>query len=170
MYRNKILLSRVAVLAFLLSGCSGNEDSGQTKANAAVAISATPFNTSLPTKEFMLHVMQYAGDGVWKRQGWVSDKSGERSLFPRNEAEWEEAESASLTLAEITNVLLIPGRRVEEPAWDDAVKRVRNVALVAAAAAEKHDQAAFLKAGGDLDVACDSCHEHYDPTFVKPAE
>ncbi|HWW63688.1 MAG TPA: hypothetical protein VNZ43_02925 [Sphingomonadaceae bacterium] len=139
------------------------------RAAASKAGDDAPYYTALPLKEFMPHVMQYAGDGVWKRQGYIIDDKGEHSLFPKNDEEWEEAESASLTLAEITNVLLIPGRRVPEPAWDQAVAGVRKVALEAAAAAEKKDKDAFFKAGGDLDEACDVCHKQYDPTFkTKP--
>jgi len=126
-----------------------------------------PYYTELPLNEFMPHVMQYAGDGVWKRQGYVIDEKGEHSLFPKNDQEWEDAESASLALAEMTNVLLIPGRRVPEPDWDKAVLEVRKVALQAAQAAEKKDPDAFFEAGGALDEACDVCHERYDPTFKK---
>lgn len=156
--------------AMALSGCSEHQAADKPVVENKAEAGEPVFYTKLPTKEFMLHVMQYSGDGIWKRQGWVSNASGDHSLFPKNDGEWEDAESASLALAEMTNVLLIPGRRVEEPAWDEAVKRVRSVALEAAAAAEKRDPSAFLKAGGDLDVACDSCHERYDPTFAKPQE
>ena len=119
----------------------------------------------LHLNEFMPHVMQYAGDGIWKRQGYVIDKDGEHSLFPKNDDDWLEAESAALALAEMTNVLLIPGRRVPDPKWDEAVLKVRSVALKAAAAAEKKDPDAWFAAGGELDEACDVCHVQFDPTF-----
>jgi hypothetical protein len=130
---------------------------------------AAPYYTQLPLNEFMPHVMQYAGDGIWKRQGFITDHTGEHSLFPKNDEEWEQAESAARTLAEITNVLLIPGRRVPDPDWDKAAIGVRTVALRAADAAEKKDKDAFFKAGGDLDVACDVCHRKFDPSFQKSA-
>ena len=126
-----------------------------------------PYMTKLPLSEFMPHVMQYAGDGIWKRQGYVTDKTGTHSLFPKNDTEWEEAESGARTLAEVTNILLIPGRRVPDPNWDKAALSVRRVALKAADAAEKHDEDAFFAAGGELDVACDECHSKFDPKF-KP--
>jgi hypothetical protein len=132
---------------------------------AAGGADNAPYNTKLPFNEFMPHVMQYAGDGIWKRQGYIIDKDGERSLFPKNDQEWEDAESASLALAEMTNVLLIPGRRVPDPKWDAAVEAVRKVAMQAAAAAEKKDPDAFFEAGGALDEACDVCHVQFDPSF-----
>jgi hypothetical protein len=180
---------RVAALAVVLAlaACTDSAGSGEQTAagnqvsegNSAEAVApaelaakaapktgeTAPYYTDLPLKEFMPHVMQYAGDGVWKRQGYIVDEKGEHSLFPKNDEEWEDAESASLALAEMTNVLLIPGRRVPEPDWDKAVLEVRRVALQAAQAAEKKDPNAFFAAGGALDEACDVCHKRYDPTF-----
>jgi len=124
-----------------------------------------PYYASLPLNELMPHVMQYAGEGIWKRQGYIVNETGEHSLFPKNDEEWEEAESGARTLAEVTNTLLIPGRRVPEADWDNAVIAVRTVALKAAAAAEKHDQKSWFALGGELDEACDACHIKYDPSF-----
>ncbi|WP_404711635.1 hypothetical protein [Sphingomonas sp. MMS24-J13] len=137
------------------------------RAAASGANDNAPYYLKLQLKEFMPHVMQYAGDGIWKRQGFITDKTGEHSLFPKNDREWEDAESAARTLAEVTNVLLIPGRRVPDPNWDKAVLEVRKVALQAADAAERKDQDAWFKAGSDLDEACNVCHKQFDPTF-KP--
>ena len=44
----------------------------------------TPYYTALPLAEFMSHVMQYAGDGIWRRQGYVVDRQGTHSLFPKD--------------------------------------------------------------------------------------
>jgi hypothetical protein len=134
------------------------------RANAGGADNA-PYYLKLPLNEFMPHVMQYAGDGIWKRQGYIIDKDGEHSLFPKNDEDWEQAESAAHTLVEVTNVLLIPGRRVPDPEWDKAVLAVRAVALKAVGAAEKKDAKSWFEIGGELDEACDVCHVRFDPTF-----
>ena len=139
------------------------------KAAAGKSNDNAPYYTDLPLSEFMPHVMQYAGDGIWSRQGYVTDKDGTRSLFPKNDKEWEAAESGARTLAEVTNVLLIPGRRVPDPDWDKAVLTVRRVALKAAEAAEKKNEDAFFAAGSELDEACDACHVKFDPKFKPQA-
>lgn len=164
-----------AATLLVLSACNGapQTDSSSAKPTPAAAASpaagqSPPYDTSLPMPELMAHVVQYAGDGVWKWQGEVLDKSGEHSLYPKNDAEWEEAESASLSLAEITNLLLLPGRRVDTPEWDEAVAAVRKVALDAARAAERQDKRAFLAAGSALNQACDTCHKRFDPNFEPP--
>ena len=153
------------LIVAILGACSKPAGKDGAAETAAKTTDNAPYYASLPLNELMPHVMQYAGDGIWKRQGFRSDKSGVHSLFPQNDEEWEEAESAGRTLAEVTNTLLVPGRRVPEPAWDAAVVHVRTVALKAAAAAEKHDKDAFFAAGSELDQACDDCHVRYDPTF-----
>lgn len=127
-----------------------------------------PDATGLPMKEVMGHVFQFAADGVWKWQGYITDAQGERSLFPKTDEEWEQAESAGLTLAELTNVLLLPRRRVDDPRWTRAVADVRAIALRAAKAAEARDEEAFFTAGGDLDAACESCHQAFAPWSAKP--
>lgn len=165
----------VAVL--LLSACGTKHSAGNAAppggssaiTTAAREASHLPADFArLPMKEFMGHVMQHGGDGIWKWQGYINDGKGMRSLFPKNEEEWEEAESGALTLAEITNLLLMPGRRIDDPKWDAAVAGVRAVALKAAAAAEKHNAKAFFDAGGELDVACDNCHRQFIPDFAGP--
>jgi hypothetical protein len=124
---------------------------------------ATPYYTALPLKQFMSDVMSHAAGEVWKRQGYISDAKGLRSLFPKNAEEWKEAENASLLLAETTNVLLIPGRRVDDQQWIAGVAAVRDNALKLAASARKRDENAFMQAGSELNDACYSCHKRYAP-------
>jgi len=153
-----------------LAGCQkASKLEGDEAVEARAALlgpsDAAPYDTHLPMAEFMGHVMQHAGDGIWKWQGIILDKAGEHSLYPKNDEEWEEAESGALSLAETTNLLLLPGRRVADPAWDKSVDAVRKIALEAAKAAEKHDKSAFMAAGSQLDDACDSCHIRFDSNF-----
>lgn len=164
MLRRRVYVAAIAAVA-AVAGCSQKHPS-QAAQEAAVA--PPPYYTQLPIKEFMAHVMQYAGDGVWQHSGTITNITGEHSLEPKTDEDWEKAESASRTLAEMTNVLLIPGRRIPEPKWDAAAVHVRTIALRAADAAEKHDIAGFTAASGELDGACDECHKHYDPSFTKP--
>jgi hypothetical protein len=157
------------VLSLFLPACSPKAQSGNEAANAGsgmAADDALPADfAKLPMKEFMGHVMQFSGDQVWRWQGFINDEKGERSLFPKTDTEWEEAESGALALAEMTNILLMPGRRVDEPRWDAAVAGVRKVALEAADAAEKHDQDRLFAAGGELDEACETCHKVFIPNY-----
>jgi len=161
--------SAAAALLLASTACGAPRATEERSAKPGPKADDAPYYAALPLQELMAHVLQYSADGIWKRQGTEIDADGEHSLFPKNDSEWEDAESAGRTLAEVTNTLLVPGRRVREPAWDGAVAQVRKVALEAAAAAEKHDEAAFFKAGEKLDAACDACHVRYDPRFRQPS-
>ncbi|HVJ03592.1 MAG TPA: hypothetical protein VM662_15545 [Sphingomonas sp.] len=157
--------SAAFALLFVVAGCGGSSTAKEQGAAPAPTGGEVPFDAGLSMQELMAHVVQYSAEGIWERQGFEVDAKGEHSLFPKDDAEWEKAEGAALTLAEVTNTLLVPGRRVPEAEWDKAVIGVRRIAREAAKAAEKHDKEAFFAAGEKLDAACDACHARYDPKF-----
>jgi len=169
----------VLIATLLLAACGPKTSGGDQlpTGNAAVPSAASGGDEGghlpkdfayLPMKEFMGHVMQFTANQFWRWQGFVNDKGGERSLYPKTDQDWEDAESGARTLAEMTNVLLMPGRRIDDPKWDAAVAGVRKLALEGATAAEKHDPDAMFKIGGELDEACDDCHKQFIPNFVGP--
>ena len=160
------------------AGCSGKNEA-TNEANAAAGTAYSQDGTAiqlpadlakLPMKEFMGHVVQFSAEQVWKWQGYVSDADGERSLFPKNDDEWLQAENGALALAELTNIMLLPGRNVEDARWTKMVADVRAKALVAATAAEKKDADAFFAAGGDIYEACKACHVQFAPNYQHPPE
>ena len=136
---------------------------GAAAAGGSGATDTTPYYTDLPMKQFMSDVLSFAASEIWKRQGYISDEKGFRSTFPKNDEEWKEAENASLGLAELTNIMLIPGRRVDEQPWTDGVAQVRGIALKLAATARKKDENAFMEVGSELNEACITCHKRYAP-------
>lgn len=172
---NGILIATMLLAACGTKSTSGNQASAGNGATPVAASSGSDEASHLPKdfaylpmKEFMGHVMQFTANQYWKWQGFVNDKNGERSLYPKTDADWEEAESGARTLAEMTNVLLMPGRRIDDPKWDAAVAGVRKLALEGADAAEKHNSELMFKVGGELDEACDDCHKQFIPNFVGP--
>src|SRR5690554_4023834 len=108
-----------------LTACSGGGDDRDRNL----------YYTDRSMHDFMNNVMQPAAEGVWDRTGYLTDERGFRSLFPKNDEEWQKARTASLLVAELSNILSIPGRRVAERDWDAAVKGVRMTSLAAADAA-----------------------------------
>ena len=116
------------------------------------------FGAEQPLKEYMGHVVAFAAQNVWNKQGWISDRTGTHSLLPKTDQEWEDAESASLTLAAVIELLAEPDHRLPFPGWSANAQRVRKLAQESASAAEKHDGEAFMRLGSDLDEACEACH------------
>lgn len=138
-------------ILFMMAACSSQAEQEQSL-----------FYTDQSMHDFMNKVMQPAAEGVWDRTGYLTNEDGFQDLFPHSEAEWLEAEQASLIVAELSNVLSIPGRRVEKTDWDQAVEAVRMTSLAAADAAARRDQDDFMQAALALNNACQSCHMKYD--------
>ena len=138
-------------------------DAATPVAGAAASADAGRYNTDLPLKTVMSAVFGHAAQEIWKRQGYMSDATGLHSLFPKDAEEWKLAENDALSLAEMTNILLLPGRRVDEKAWIDSVAGVRRSALTLAALTRKQDKDAYLEAGLKLNDACNACHVRYAP-------
>ncbi len=119
-------------------------------------------------REFMAHVVDHNARNIWKWQGWSQGPEGERSLFPKNDEEWEQAEGAALTLREVSSLLLLPGRGLEDPNWAPSVVAMRAAAGEVAGAAEKHDEDALFAAAGKLQEACAACHYRFAPHLEPP--
>lgn len=142
-----------AVVAGVTTGVAAGAASGDV----------TRYDTDLPLKTVMRAVFGHAAQEIWKRQGYMSDATGVHSLFPKNAEEWKLAENDAITLSEMTNILLLPGRRVDEQAWIDSVAGVRKSALALAALTRKQDKDAYMEAGLKLNDACNACHMRYAP-------
>lgn len=152
-------------IAIFLSACGQKPDSPAattTGSDAMGAATLSDLKTDLPLNQFMAHVIDYNAFGVWHNQGWFIDANGEQELFPTDDAGWFAAESAAITLAEASNLLLLPGRPPDDDRrWVDYTHALREAALKVQQTAEAKDKQAFFDAGGDLYQACVQCHNHY---------
>ena len=124
------------------------------------------YYTGQSMHDFMSKVMQPAAQGVWDKTGYLMNEDGLHTRFPQDDSEWREAEAAALLVAELSNVMAIPGRRIAERDWDEAVKGVRLTSLAAADAARKHNEDDFMNFAFALNNACQSCHVKY----ARPAK
>jgi cytochrome c556 len=153
-------LVATALVGGTLSGCGPAAESPNAD-NAEAAIQDNSYRTELTMAELMAHVVDHAADGVWLNQGWVVDGAGERELFPTTEEGWLAAENSAATVAEAANLLLLPGRRIDNAGWTDHAQALHKASIEAMKAAEKRDKQAFFDAGGAMYVACRSCHQEY---------
>ncbi len=154
-----------AALALALAACSGGDDtSGGSTAPAASASGApVAFGSTLNNQELMAHVIDYNAFEIWHRQGWVYSNDGVEELFPVDDEGWFAAESAAATLAELSNVLLLPGRVPQDDAddWVRYAHELNRTSRAAMETAEAQDKEAFFDAGGEIYVVCRSCHEKF---------
>jgi hypothetical protein len=157
--RRMIRLSAGLVIAASLAACSQSEPAA---APAAATAGAIPYKTELSMQELMAHVVDHAADGIWLAQGWLIDIEGTHELFPTTDDGWRYASNAAVTLAEVSNLLLLPGRPMDDnQVWVDATHHLYEAAMQAHEMAEARDKEAFFKAGSAIYEACTECHERY---------
>lgn len=124
---------------------------------------ATPkINTDIPMSEFMGHFVDPAAFMYWKGSGTEITEAGERDLSPTTDEGWDVLVSGATMLAEAGNVLQLPGRtRAPEADWNRYARLLTERALIARAAAEKHDKQAVFDEGGRVYEVCVACHEQF---------
>jgi hypothetical protein len=173
--------SAALVAALFIAACSPNSSAPSRPASTAPAgdrmgaATLDDFRTDITLQDLMAHVIDYNAFGVWRRQGWIiGDEIQE--LFPTDDDGWHAAESAAFSSAEGANLLLMPGRPLDDDrAWVDAAHMLYDASMKAQAAALARDKVAFFNAGSEMYQACVACHNRYvmgnemgpDPT-LKP--
>jgi len=122
--------------------------------------------SQLPLNEFMGHVLQRNAEQLWAWSAEEVDAGGTHASGPVTETDWENAESDSLSLTELTYAL--EGSAVvdnRDPEWRLHIARLRSAANASARAAETHDYAALQKASNAINAACVSCHLRFAPAL-----
>jgi hypothetical protein len=86
---------------------------------------------------------------------------------PKNEAEWMALETKTLTLAEMGNLLMSPGRAYNQDQWMKDAKLLVDVGNAAYKAARARNLQALIDLNAELYESCQSCHEHYRPGYRR---
>jgi hypothetical protein len=161
-----VTVAACAVLPIaLVLGCSPQKP--------AAPPSLAKYNTdALPLPEFMDHVVDPAAFAYWKGSGTVVTAKGDKDLTPTTDQGWEDMESAAAVLIEAGNALQLPGRprapiqipgKPMKPAGDfyKFAQQLTAEAVLAKAAAEKHDKAGVYSEGAKIYLICTACHSEY---------
>lgn len=130
----------------LLAGCSQSE---------------APYNVEMPMKEVMGHVIDPAADMIWTASGYEITEAGERDLSPTTEEGWLAVENGATIVAESANLLMLPGRKVDDEAWMQFAEGMATEAMKAKAAAQEKNRDRLFEAGASLYQACVACHDKY---------
>ncbi|OYX29321.1 MAG: hypothetical protein B7Y99_13375 [Caulobacterales bacterium 32-69-10] len=154
---NRMVLAAGLALA-AAGGCS------QQPATPVEAAAAPIYDTTMPMDEVMIHVMEPAAYQFWGGWGVVVDEKGPHDLRPTTDERWKEVENGAATVAQATNILMLPGyARAPQAEWNRYAQGVAKLALEGKAAAERKDYDGIGKVGEQLDAACDACHEKFPP-------
>src|SRR5579884_253806 len=147
-------LSCLLVMALMLFGCNAQ----QAK---PAAPPAPDFKPTFPIEEVMGHIVMPSADKLWGSVATTVSAKGVEDTSPKTDEDWERVRDYAVTLAEATNLLLIPGRHVAEEgkqaadkselapaqieakinadpaAWAKHVKTLHDVAMESIAAIDK---------------------------------
>jgi hypothetical protein len=129
------------------------------------APTAPPYYVDRSVKEIMAHVIDPASALFWRSSGTVVTAQGEQDLSPTTNEGWEAAESAAITTAEAGNLLMLPGRALDNGEWVKWSRQLIEEANAGALAAEHHDKKAMFETGGRIYQVCTACHQKYMPSI-----
>ena len=149
--------------------------------------SAQPeYTTEATIKDLMLGLIDTSADVVWLSVTTTVSDKGIVEVRPQNDEQWEEVRYGALRLAEASNLLMIPGRKVarpgeksvapgvelepeemdvligkDRPGWNKRAKALHDAAMLAVRAAESHDADKIFEVGETIEHACEGCHRQY---------
>jgi hypothetical protein len=167
--------------AVAVGGCQRSADTPST--TAAVDPQFIPEAT---IKDLMLGLIDGSADAVWLSVTTVVGNQGIVETRPKNNEEWVQVRYGALRLAEASNLLMIPGRRVALPGeksvapgvelepeemqvmidkdragFNQHAKALHDAAMLAVRAAEARDADKIFEVGETIEHACEGCHRQY---------
>ena len=122
---------------------------------------ADAYETDLHMKEVMGHVIDPAAWQFWNYTGWIDDASGTRNRLPTTEEGWLDAETGAVTVAEASNLLLLPGRKDPDPDWEKFSRQLYTASMEARQATIDRNEQAMFDTGGRMYEACVGCHAKF---------
>ena len=183
----------IVTLALGLVACSENQ-----APPAATAAPQVPFQPDASIQDLMQNVVDHNADILWESVAVISSEKGIEERMPRTDEEWATVRAAAVTLAEATNLLMIPDRKVvhegkvlqdsevegilkagqiqslidgDRTKFASKALALHSAALAALAAIDAKDHNKLSDIGGAIDEACEQCHTTYwYPDEKKPEE
>ena len=148
---------KVGAAVLLMSALCGCSENTVTE-NRVV----TPYEPVLEMHDLMASVLDPATDIIWGAAGAVITSDGEQDLAPVDDAGWQQVFDAAAIVTETGNLLMLPGRAVDQDDWMEYSTALIATGKEAMQAAEAKDAQAVFDVGGKLYLICVACHQGYD--------
>lgn len=172
-------LFAAAVMELAVSGAGfGNV------AHGADAKSMTPpYQPDATIAEIMESIVMPSADVLWNSVVIYATQDGLVEEKPETDEDWAKLRWSAVNLAEATNLLMMPGRRVDapgvvsdapeyelgpdqiqqlldanRPAWNAHAQVLHSTALQTIKIIDNKDTDGLSEIGGAIDEACESCH------------
>jgi len=145
-----------------------------------------PYKLSGTIKDIMQGIVDTNADVVWQSVSAVSNEKGLQEIRPQTDEDWTKVKLGAYAIAEATNLLMMPGRRVgrpgdksetpgvelepdemqslidkDRPGFYKRASALREAALEVVTAVEKKDADKVFEVGEHIERACEDCHSHY---------
>ncbi len=150
-------LASFVLLFGSLFGCSPDERIALPEAQKGTSV----YKLSGDVKHIMQWVLDPAVDGIWGSAGTIITADGSKELAPTTDEGWLAVEHSAAVVAASGNLLLMPGRAVDDEGWRNISQGLVEAGLVAQAAAKNQDSDALFDAGGQIYRICKACHSVY---------
>lgn len=182
-------LGLVATLALLvpISACTEQAEVAATPAaNKSTVVAESNFRPRATLQEIMLSVIDPNIDPIWNSISTVSTAEGIEETRPQTDEEWATLRNHAITLREVANLLVIPGRKVAHSEvststhhtelhaeaiealinaqWSlfiDRAHALQDAADLAVKAIDAKDVDKLEEVGGIIEHACESCHSQF---------
>ena len=151
---SKLLL--VSILLALV-GCGPSEQAPSPTEQTG----SSPFKLTGDVKHIMQWVLDPAVDGVWDSSGSIITAAGTKQLEPTTDEGWLAVEHSAAVVAASGNLLLMPGRAVDDEGWKNISLGLIEAGMQAQAAAKAQDAEALFEAGAQIYRVCKACHSVY---------
>jgi hypothetical protein len=130
--------------------------------SAIPAAEAAPVITPVATiKQIMGGITGPSAAAVYNSVGTVISVDGIKETAPQNDAEWTALANQAAALVESGNLLLVPGRAIDNGDWVKMTQDFIDKSKHAITAAESKSTEAVLSAGSEINATCDNCHAKY---------
>jgi hypothetical protein len=152
----------------------------------AQSAEAPQFSTDISIDEIMEAIVMPTADAIWKAVQVDLTAAGEVKTAPSSEEAWLALRHQAVTLASVTNLLMIPNLKIaKDPnskkhgegelppveigklhkaqmaAFAGHAKALHATAMKAIAAIDKRDLDGISDVGGEMDAVCEACHTQF---------
>lgn len=147
-------MMRTLVLLFslVLVGCQQADES---------ASESTPYKAIVDSKQMMNWLLDRNADVIWGSAGAIITVEGTQDLAPTTEEGWNAVRDAAATIAELSNVLMMPGHARAGADWTEFAQGLQSTAVQLIDAGIRKDADAVFDLGGQLYNVCTACHQLY---------
>lgn len=129
---------------------------------------AAPYRPVGDMAQLMAGVVEPAAEVIWDAVGVIVDAEGEHQLAPQTEEEWLALRSAAYTVAESGNLLMMPGRALDQGAWITMSQSLVEMGERAIEAADARNLEAIFDVGAEIYYVCTNCHGTYAIETLRP--